>query len=118
MRHRKGRKKLGRTTSHRQSMVSNMLISFIKAGRVETTEVKSKFLKQEFEKTMSLAIRGETADYREILTRVKDREAFKMLTRKLVPRFKEKQGGYCRIIKTRQRRGDAAPMALVEILNE
>ncbi len=118
MRHRKGKKKLGRTTSHRDCMLSNMLVSLIKAGKIETTEAKSKVLKRHFEHTVSLAIQGDSASTREIISRVRDKEAFKTLTRNIAPRLRDRRGGYCRIIKTGYRRGDAAPLALLEILSE
>lgn len=118
MRHRMKRGKLGRTTSHKEAMLSNLLVSLIKSGAVETTESKAKNLKPLFERIISQAIEGTNATTIQVIRWVDDKEAFKTLQRSLVPRLKERKGGYCRIYKTRFRQGDGAPMARVEILSE
>lgn len=116
MRHRKRTEKLGRTTSHKESMLANMLVSLIKSGRIETTEAKGKVLKRYFERIVSLAIEGDNASMRQVISWVRDREAFKTLLRSIVPRLRERKGGYCRLVKTGFRIGDGAPLVLVEIV--
>ncbi|WP_017872975.1 50S ribosomal protein L17 [Candidatus Caldatribacterium saccharofermentans] len=116
MRHRKRTEKLGRKTSHKESMLANMIVSLIKNGRIETTEAKGKVLKRYFERVVSLAIRGDNASMRQVVSWVRDKEAFKTLLRSIVPRMKERKGGYCRLVKTGFRIGDGAPLVLVEIV--
>ncbi len=116
MRHRQRTEKLGRTTSHKESMIANMLVSLIKSGRIETTETKGKVLKKYFEKIVSLAIKGDNASLKQVIVWVRDKEAFKTLLRSIVPRFKERRGGYCRLIKSGYRIGDGAPRVIVEII--
>ncbi len=118
MRHRKRTEKLGRTTSHKESMLANMVVSLIKSGRIETTEKKGKVLKRYFERVVSLAIKGDNASMRQVVSWVRDKEAFKMLMRSIVPRMRDRKGGYCRLIKAGFRRGDGAPLAIVEIISE
>lgn len=116
MRHRQRTEKLGRKTSHKESMIANMLVSLIKSGKVETTEVKGKVLKRYFERVVSLAIQGDNASLRQVVSWIRDKEAFKVLLRSIVPRFRERKGGYCRLIKMGYRIGDGAPVVLVEVI--
>lgn len=116
MRHRKRAEKLGRKTSHKESMLANMLVSLIKRGKIETTETKGKVLKRYFEQVVSLAIEGDSASMRRVVSWVRDKEAFKTLLRNIVPRMRERRGGYCRLVKTGFRVGDGAPLVLVEIV--
>lgn len=116
MRHRQRTEKLGRKTSHKKSMIANMLVSLIKSGKIETTETKGKVLKRYFERVVSLAIKGDNASMRQVVSWVRDKEAFKTLLRSIVPRFRERHGGYCRVIKMGYRVGDGAPVVLVEIV--
>ena len=116
MRHRQRTEKLGRKTSHKENMIANMLVSLIKSGRIETTETKGKVLKRYFERIVSLAIKGDSASLRQVVSWVRDKEAFKALLRSVVPRLRERKGGYCRLIKVGYRVGDGAPVVLVEIV--
>ena len=118
MRHRMKRGKLGRTTSHKEALLSNLLVSLIKSGAVETTETKAKNLKPLFEKIVYQATSGTNATTIQVMRWVNDKEAFKTLNRNLVPRLRERKGGYCRIYKTGIRQGDGAPLARIEILSE
>lgn len=116
MRHRQRTEKLGRKTSHKESMIANMLVSLIKSGKVKTTEVKGKVLKRYFERVVSLAIQGDSASLQQVVSWVRDKEAFKTLLRSIVPRFQERKGGYCRLVKMGHRIGDGAPVVLVEVV--
>ncbi|HOQ67145.1 MAG TPA: 50S ribosomal protein L17 [Candidatus Atribacteria bacterium] len=116
MRHRRRTEKLGRTTAHKKSMMANLLVSLIKSGKIETTEAKGKALKRHFDRVVSLAIKGDNASLREVDSRIRDKEAFKVLIREIAPRFQDRKGGYCRLVKTGYRQGDGAPMVLVEIV--
>jgi len=97
-------------------MIANMLVSLIRSGRIETTETKGKVLKRYFEKIVSLAIKGDNASFRQVVAWIRDKEAFKTLLRSIAPRFKERKGGYCRLIKSGYRIGDGAPVVIVEIV--
>lgn len=116
MRHRRRAEKLGRKTSHKENMVTNMLVSLIKSGKIETTEAKGKILKKYFERVVSLAVQGDSGSMRQVVSWIRDKEAFKTLLRNIVPRMKERKGGYCRLVKTGFRFGDGAPLVLVEIV--
>lgn len=116
MRHRRKTEKLGRTVAHKKSMMSNLLVSLIKSGKIQTTEAKGKALKRYFDRVVSLTLKGDNASLQEVLSYLKDKEAFKILFREIAPRFREKKGGYCRLIKMGYRQGDAAPVVLVEIV--
>ncbi len=97
-------------------MVTNMLVSLIKSGKIETTEAKGKILKKYFERVVSLAVQGDSGSMRQVVSWIRDKEAFKTLLRNIVPRMKERKGGYCRLVKTGFRFGDGAPLVLVEIV--
>lgn len=118
MRHRKRTEKLGRTTSHKESMLANMIVSLIKSGKIETTEKKGKVLKKYFERVVSLALEGDNASMRQVVSWIRDKGAFKLLMQSVVPRMRDRRGGYCRLIKAGFRRGDGAPLAIVEIVGE
>ena len=116
MRHRRRTEKLGRTTAHKKSMMSNLLVSLIKNEKIQTTEAKGKALKRHFDRVVSLAIKGDNASLREVISYLRDKEAFKILLREVAPRFRERRGGYCRLVKMGYRQGDGAPLVLVEIV--
>lgn len=117
MRHRKRKEKLGRTSAHREALISNLLVSLIKSGKIETTEVKAKVLKRYFDRLVSLASRGDNASIRIVISWLRDKEAFKLLMRSIVPRMRDRKGGYSRVIKAGYRKGDGAPVAVVEIVS-
>jgi len=97
-------------------MMSNLLVSLIKSGKIQTTEAKGKALKRYFDRVVYLAIKGDNASLREVVSCLRDKEAFKVLFREIAPRFRERRGGYCRLVKMGYRQGDAAPVVLVEIV--
>jgi len=133
MRHQKSGRKLGRNSPHRKAMFSNMVASLIKHGRIETTESKAKELRRFAEPTINWAVsvakleakgRGKQSDAEkaEIVHAIrmagrilKDDEAMSKLFHEVGPGFMNRPGGYTRILKTRTRVGDAAPMAFIEL---
>ncbi len=116
MRHRHGYRKLSRTSSHRKALLKNLAIALIMSEKIETTEAKAKTLRGYIEKLITKARRGDFNAHREVFAHLQDKEATKKLVNEIAPRYKERNGGYTRVIKTRIRRGDAAPMAFIEFV--
>ncbi|MBZ4688530.1 MAG: large subunit ribosomal protein [Clostridia bacterium] len=108
--------KLGRRADHRKAMLRNIVTSLLRNERIETTEPKAKLLRAEVDKMITLAKRGDLHARRQVLTFIKDKEVVAKLFDELAPKYEERQGGYTRIIKKGPRRGDAAPMVLVELV--
>ncbi len=136
MRHRKVGRKLGRKSPHRQAMYSNMVASLVSHGRIETTEAKAKELRKIADRTINWGVkvtdllakdakqlngeeRAKLVHARRMAGRViKDADALKKLFDEVAPALQGRAGGYTRLLKTRVRRGDAAPMAFVELVAE
>jgi large subunit ribosomal protein L17 len=116
MRHRHGYRKLGRTSSHRKALLKNLSIALIKNGKIETTLPKAKELRSYFEKLITKARVGDSNAHRVIFSYLQDKESTKKLINEIAPEYKDRNGGYTRITKTRTRRGDAAPMAFIELV--
>ncbi|NLC28603.1 MAG: 50S ribosomal protein L17 [Campylobacteraceae bacterium] len=116
MRHKHGYRKLGRTSSHRGALLKNMAIAIIKAEKIETTLPKAKELRAYVEKLITKARKGDFNAHRIVFAALQDKEATKKLVEEIAPRYLERNGGYTRIIKTRMRRGDAAPMAFLALV--
>ena len=134
MRHRKSGRKLNRSSSHRAALWNNMVTALLTHSRIETTEAKAKELRSFADDTigwgvqvhaliakgekMSPAERAQVVHAKRMARRVvKTREALDRLFAEIGPHFgKDKRGGYTRVIKTRVRKGDAAPMALIELV--
>jgi len=116
MRHRHGYRKLGRTSSHRKALFKNMSIAMITHERIETTAVKAKELSSFVEKLITKAGKGGDVAHKYAFSILQDKEATKKLLAEIAPRYVDRKGGYTRIIKTRIRRGDAAPMAIIELV--
>ncbi len=116
MRHRHGYRKLGRTSSHRKALHKNLAIALIMSERIETTVAKAKSLRSYIEKLITKARVGDFNAHREVFAHLQDKEATKKLMNEIAPRYKDRNGGYTRIIRTRTRRGDAAPMAFIELV--
>jgi len=120
MRHRKAGRRLGRKSSHRKAMMNNLLSSLIKHERITTTLGRAKELKIIADKIITLAKKNTSASITSISRQIiSEREiVIDKLLKDLGPRFKERNGGYTRIIKLGYRRGDGAPTAIVEYLGE
>ena len=113
MRHRKAGRRLGRTSSHRKAMFRNMATSMLLHETIRTTVAKAKELRRVVEPLITLAKEDSVANRRLAFSRLRDKEVVGKLFKELGPRFKERPGGYLRILKTAPRPGDNAPMAIV-----
>lgn len=111
-----GYQKLGLTTGHRKAMLRNLVTSLIKENRITTTETRAKEIKSIAEKMVTLAKKGDLAARRQALAYIYDEEVVKKLFDTVGPKYNDRQGGYTRIIKTLPRRGDAAPMVILELV--
>ncbi len=116
MRHKVAGYKLGRTTSHRRSLLRNMVTSLIVEERIETTVPKAKALRPTVEKMITLGKRGDLAARRQAAAYVMTDEALKKLFDTLGPRFGDRKGGYTRIVRTGWQKGDGADKAFIELL--
>ncbi|MBB6189240.1 MULTISPECIES: 50S ribosomal protein L17 [unclassified Rhodanobacter] len=116
MRHQKSGRKLNRTSSHREAMFKNMASSLIKHELIRTTLPKAKELRRVAEPLITLAKADGVANRRLAFSRLRDKEAVGKLFVELGPRYRERPGGYLRILKCGFRPGDNAPMAYVELV--
>lgn len=114
MRHLKRTAKLGRTGEHRNAMLANLVCSLIKHKRVQTTLAKAKAARSVAEKMITLGKSGTIHDRRLAAARLHSEEATKVLFNELAPAFKDRNGGYSRILKLNQRQGDSAQLAILE----
>ena len=117
MRHGNGYRKLNRTHEHRQAMFANMACSLIEHEQIKTTLPKAKELKPILEKLITLAKRGDLHARRLAASRIKQDAAVKKLFETLGERYKERSGGYTRVLKAGFRYGDMAPMAIIELVD-
>jgi|SRR3990172_10674672 len=118
MRHHKSGRKLNRTSSHREAMFRNMAVSLLRHEQLATTLPKAKELRRVAEPLITLAKSATLANRRLAYSRLRDREMVGKLFDDLGVRFKDRPGGYLRILKTGYRRGDSAPMALVQLTEQ
>ena len=117
MRHRYAGRKLGRTTSHRQAMTRNMTASLIEHERIITTVQKAKTVKPFVEKLVTLSKEASQHNRRRAFSKLRDKEAVQKLFDVLGPRFKERPGGYCRVLKlSKPRLGDNGERAILEFV--
>ncbi len=116
MRHRKSGRHLNRTSAHRKAMFANMAVSLIAHEVIKTTVPKAKELRRVAEPLITLAKEDTVANRRLAFSRLRDKAAVGKLFSELGPRFRERPGGYTRILKTGSRAGDAAPMAYIELV--
>jgi large subunit ribosomal protein L17 len=117
MRHRHGLRKLNRTSSHRLAMLRNMTNSLFTHEAIRTTLPKAKELRRVAEPLITLGKNPTLANRRLAFDRLRDRQVVTKLFDELGPRFKARPGGYLRILKFGHRQGDAAPMALIELVD-
>ena len=117
MRHRSGLRKLNRTSSHRQAMFRNMAVSLITHEAIKTTLPKSKELRRVVEPLITLGKEPTLANRRLAFARLRDRDAVTKLFAEIGPRYKERNGGYTRVLKMGFRQGDNAPMAFMELVD-
>jgi len=118
MRHKKSGRILGRKSSHRKAMYRNMSASLIEHETIRTTVPKAKELRRVVEPLITLAKEDSVANRRLAFDRLRSKQSVGKLFNELGPRFKTRPGGYLRILKTGHRAGDAAPMAIVQLLDQ
>jgi large subunit ribosomal protein L17 len=116
MRHRKAGKKLGRDSSHRKAMLRNMVTSLFRHEQLETTDAKAKQLRPVAEKMITLAKRGDLHARRQTLAYIMDKAITHKLFEDLRERYLDRQGGYVRIIKKGNRKGDGASVSVIQLL--
>jgi large subunit ribosomal protein L17 len=116
MRHNLAHRRLGRNTGHREALFRNMLAAVINRDRIETTLAKAKELRPLADNLITLAKNGSLASRRIAFSLLRDDAALKKLFSNLVDRFRDRKGGYTRILKLGNRHGDSAPMAILEFL--
>jgi len=116
MRHQKAGRKLGRTTSHKEAMLRNMVTSFFKHEKITTTDIKAKELRKVAEKMITLGKNESLHARRQAASVVRERGVVKKLFEEISPRYKDRAGGYTRIIKAGFRVGDNAPLAVIELI--
>jgi large subunit ribosomal protein L17 len=116
MRHLNSGRKLGRTSAHRTALFRNMATSLFRHERIETTDAKAKELRSFAEQLITLAKRGDLHARRQAFADIRDQEVLAKLFGDIGPRFKTRPGGYTRIIKSRIRKGDNAPISIIELV--
>lgn len=117
MRHKVGHRKLQRTTSHRTAMLRNLAASLIKHEQIKTTLPKAKELRPYVEKLITLAKKGGLSNRRLAQSRLMDETQLKKLFDELATRYTDRDGGYTRVVKAGFRGSDAAPMAVIELVD-
>lgn len=117
MRHRKKGRHFSRTAEHRRAMMRNMATSLFRHGRVETTTPKAKELRRFAEPLITKAKRGDLHARRQVARHIQDAEVLSKLFGEIGPRFQERPGGYTRVLQLGHRPGDAADMAIIELVD-
>ncbi|WP_333792844.1 50S ribosomal protein L17 [Hyphomicrobium sp.] len=117
MRHKKLGRRFNRDSAHRQAMFSNMAAALIKHEQIVTTLPKAKDLKRVIDKYITLAKRGDLNSRRLAIARLRDEDQVKKLFDVLAPRYKDRAGGYSRVLKAGFRYGDSAPRAVIELVD-
>ena len=117
MRHQKSGRKIGSNASHRRAILGTMAAQIIEHGRLHTTETKAKELRSIVDGMITLAKRGNLHSRRLAVARVRDEVMVKKLFDILGPRYKERSGGYTRVLRAGYRHGDSAPMAVIELVD-
>ena len=117
MRHRLGGRKLNRTSSHRKAMFANMAVALLKHEQITTTLPKAKEMRRVADRMITLGKRGNLHSKRRALSVLQDRALVAKLFGPLAERYKDRNGGYTRVIKAGFRYGDSAPMAIIELVD-
>lgn len=117
MRHGKAGRRLNRTSSHRKAMFANMAASLIRHEQIVTTLPKAKELKPIVDKLVTLGKRGDLHARRQAISQIGDKDAVSKLFETLGPRYRQRNGGYTRVLKAGFRYGDAAPVAVIELVD-
>lgn len=114
MRHLNQGRKLNRTSAHRKALFKNLVLALIHHERIQTTDAKAKEMRRFADRMVTLGKQGDLAAHRRAFAFLQSHEAVKKLFDEIAPRFKDRNGGYTRVIKFGVRRGDAAPLSVVE----
>ena len=117
MRHRLSGRRLNRTSSHRKAMFANMAVALIKHEQIKTTLPKAKDLRRVVDRLVTLGKRGGLHARRQALATLKDTKITAKLFDELAERYKERSGGYTRVLKAGNRYGDMAPMGIIELVD-
>ncbi len=117
MRHHRSGKKLGRDSAHRRALYANLTSALIEHGRIRTTETKAKAVRPIAEKMITLGRQGTIHARRQALAYLRSQEVVHLLFSEVAPRFRDRPGGYSRIVKLGPRQGDSAPMAYLELVD-
>lgn len=117
MRHRKAGRRLNRTSSHRKAMFANMAAALIKHEQIVTTLPKAKELRRVMDKLVTLGKKGDLNSRRLAAARLRDEAMVKKLFDTIAERYKERNGGYTRVLKAGFRHGDSAPVAVIELVD-
>jgi len=118
MRHGKSGRRLGRTTSHREAMFRNLVTSFLNHEKITTTDAKAKEIRSVAEKMITLGKRGDLHALRQAASYIREKSVVTKLFSTIAPRYKDRPGGYTRIIKLGVRQGDAASVSMIELVEE
>jgi large subunit ribosomal protein L17 len=110
--------RLGGSSSHQKAILANLATSLFEHGRIKTTEPKARALRPYAEKLITHAKKGELHNRREVLKKIRDKDVVHVLFAEIGPFFADREGGYTRIIKVENRKGDNAPMAVIELVRE
>ncbi len=110
--------RLGGSSSHQKAMLANLATSLFEHGRIKTTETKARALRPYAEKLITHAKKGALHNRREVLKKIRDKDVVHTLFAEIGPFFADRNGGYTRIIKVEARKGDNAPMAVIELVQE
>ncbi len=117
MRHRKSGSHLGRSPAHRKAMFRNMVTSLLDRERIETTDAKAKQIRRLADRMITLGKRGDLHARRQALSVIRSREVAAKLFSELAERYKDRPGGYTRVMKRGARAGDAAEVSIVELVD-
>ena len=110
--------RLGGSSSHQKALLANLATSLFEHGRIKTTEPKARALRPYAEKLITHAKKGTLHNRREVMKKIRDKDVVHVLFAEIGPFFADREGGYTRIIKVEARKGDNAPMAVIELVRE
>lgn len=109
-------RKIGTDSAHRRAILRNMTTSVLAHGKVETTEAKAKEVRRMVDKMITLGKKNDLASYRRACSYLVDEDVAQKLFKEIAPSYEDRNGGYTRVLKSGHRRGDATPMAIIELV--
>jgi large subunit ribosomal protein L17 len=117
MKHRNSKVHLNRTASHRKAMMANMACALIQEKQIRTTVAKARAVRSFVERMITFARKGDLSSRRHVLRHLRHKPTVKLLFEEIGPFYADRNGGYTRLLKLGQRRGDAAPLAVIELVD-